>query len=77
LFSCHPCAAAPGGVADGPADGVPRSLGPFLEEEKTDDTISVAFTLTATRRGNRGAGVRENVPDAGGEMAASHHLACG
>ena len=56
---------------------MPRSLGPFLEEEKTDDTISVAFTLTATCRGNRSAGMREDVPDAGGEMAASHHLACG
>ena len=56
---------------------MPRSLGPFLEEEKIDDTISVAFTLTATCRGNRGAGAREDAPDAGGEMAASHHLACG
>ena len=53
------------------------NLGPILEEEKFDDTTSVAFILSAACRGKGGESLRGVALDVGGKMAASHHLGCG
>ena len=53
------------------------NLGPVLEEEKFDDTISVAFILSAACRGKGGESLRGVALDVGGKWLPAFTWAAG